>query len=171
MAIHPIRTYPDPGLKKASEPVDVIDDRIRNVLEEMAETMYAAGGIGLAAPQIGINLRMIVLDPQRGKETSGLLKLVNPKIVSREGHVDSEEGCLSLPDLIVEVDRSEKIKVEATLPDGNPTTIESEGLLAIVLQHEIDHLDGALLVDRLSGLRRHLYQRKRLREESRDSYA
>jgi peptide deformylase len=132
----------------------------------MAEAMYASNGVGLAASQVGESLRLIVLDVNREENGSELLKLVNPTITERSGRIESEEGCLSLPDLVVEVDRDEKVVVEALLPDGTPTRIEAEGLLSIALQHEIDHLDGILLVDRLSSLRRNLYLKKRLKEES-----
>lgn len=166
-----IRTYPDPVLKSKSIHVEKIDETIRDLLDDMAETMYLNNGIGLAAPQVGRNLRVIVVDAERGEGGSRLLKLVNPRITRREGKTRSEEGCLSLPELTVEVERSEKVTVEAMLPEGESTTLEAEGLLAICLQHEIDHLDGVLLVDRLSSIRRQLYQRKRIKEQGRASGA
>jgi peptide deformylase len=128
--------------------------------------MYANNGVGLAAPQVGETLRLIVLDVHQGENGGQLLKLINPRITEKEGKRKSEEGCLSLPGLIVEVDRAEKVVVEALGPDGNEKRIEAEGLLSVALQHEIDHLDGVLLVDRLSVLRRNLYQKRRLREET-----
>ncbi len=161
-----IRTYPDPVLKGESPPVESIDDRIRRLLDDMAETMYLNNGIGLAAPQVGERARLIVVDVQRGEAGDTLLKLINPRIVDKQGETKSEEGCLSCPDLLVEVKRFETVTVEALLPDGEETTIEADGLLAICLQHEIDHLDGVLLVDRLSSLRRNLYQKKRIKEDS-----
>ena len=162
-----IRTYPDPALKRACRPVETITDGVRRLLDELAETMYLNNGIGLAAPQVGESFRLIVVDVRRGEEENSLLKLVNPRIVEGQGRTKSEEGCLSCPDLLVEVDRFEKVRVEALLPDGKSTTIEADGLLGVCLQHEIDHLDGVLLVDRLSSLRRSLYQRKRIKEDSR----
>lgn len=169
MALLTIRTYPDPGLQKACENVGVIDENIQRLLQDMAETMYADNGVGLAAPQVGENIRAVVIDVRRGEEGNELLKLINPRIIDKEGEIKSEEGCLSLPDLIIEVERAEKVRVEALQPDGTPRLIEAEGLLGIALQHEIDHLDGVLLVDRLSSLRRSLYHKKRLREEARVS--
>lgn len=166
MALLDIRTYPDPVLKKLSKPVETLDERVRNLFQDMAETMYANNGVGLAAPQVGVNLRMIVVDANRGEEGNQLLKLVNPRITYTEGNRKSEEGCLSLPELVVEVDRFEKVMIEALLLNGDPVKVEAEGLLSIALQHEIDHLDGILLVDRLSSLRRNLYHKKRLREAS-----
>jgi peptide deformylase len=159
-----IRTYPDPILKGTSAPVETITEETRKLLDDMAETMYVNNGIGLAAPQVGEKLRLVVVDVRRGEEGGGLLKLINPRIVGRQGKTKSEEGCLSLPDLLVEVDRFEKVTVEALLPDGRETTVEAGGLLGICLQHEIDHLDGVLLVDRLSSLRRNLYYKRRIKE-------
>jgi len=165
MALLPIRKYPDPCLKKASAPVETIDGEIHKLLENMAETMYANDGIGLAAPQVGINLRLIVLDVKQGDQEGQLLKLINPKITHKQEEIKWEEGCLSLPELIVEVDRFESVTVEALSPEGQPLSIEADGLLSICLQHEIDHLDGVLLVDRLSSLRRSWYYKKRIKEE------
>ena len=162
----PIRTYPDPVLRGECAPVKTITDEIRRLLDDMAETMYLDNGIGLAAPQVGERSRLIVVDVHRGEEANTLLKLVNPRVVDKQGETKSEEGCLSCPDLLVEVNRFETVTVEALLPDGRETTIEAEGLLAICLQHEIDHLDGVLLVDRLSSLRRTLYHKKRVKEDA-----
>ncbi len=169
MAARTIRTYPDPVLQRVSPPVETIDAEIVRLLEDMAETMYLNNGIGLAAPQVGVNLRVIVVDVREEGGGRGLLKLVNPRIVDRSGTTKTEEGCLSLPDLTVEVERSAQVIVEALLPDGAPTTLQAEGLLSVCLQHEIDHLDGVLLVDRLSSLRRRLYRKRRLKEEARQA--
>jgi peptide deformylase len=166
MSILKIHTYPDPVLKGPSEPVQTVNEEVCRLLDDMAETMYLNNGIGLAAPQVGAKLRLIVLDVERGETGDTLLKLINPTIVERQGKTKSEEGCLSLPDLLVEVERAEAVTVEALLPDGKETRIEAEGLLGICLQHEIDHLEGVLLVDRLSSLRRGLYYKKRLKEAS-----
>lgn len=166
MATLTIRTYPDPFLKERCAPVRTITDDVRELLDDMAETMYLNNGIGLAAPQVGRRLRLVVVDVHRGARGDTLLKLINPRIVEKQGATTSEEGCLSLPDLVVEVERFQKLTVEALLPDGGQTRVEADGLLAICLQHEIDHLDGVLLVGRLSSLRRTLYHRKRLKEAS-----
>lgn len=166
MSVRKIRTFPDPVLREKAKPVDKIDEEVRQTLVDMAETMYASNGVGLAAPQIGDPRRMIVVDVGRGGDPGGLLKLINPVIIDGTGTVKSEEGCLSLPDLLVEIERTEKVVVEAILPDGKTTRIDAEGLLSIALQHEIDHLNGVLLVDRLSSLRRSLYLRKRQKEEA-----
>ena len=152
MSILKIRTYPDPVLKETCAPVETIDERIRTLLQDMAETMYASSGVGLAAPQVGENLRMIVVDIQnRGEGGGRLLKLINPEITQNEGQRKSEEGCLSLPELILDVDRFEKVTVEALDPDGREQRIEAEGLLSIAVQHEIDHLNGVLYIDKLTA--------------------
>jgi peptide deformylase len=164
-----IYAYPDPVLRAKCAPVARVTDEIRRLLDDMAETMYMNNGIGLAASQVGKNARLIVVDVERGEKGDTLLKLVNPKIVQRQGETRSEEGCLSCPDLIVEVTRSEAVTVEALLPDGTETRVEAKDLLAICLQHEIDHLDGVLLVDRLSSLRRNFYQKKRMREDAKSA--
>ncbi len=165
MALLTVCTYPNPCLKKTSAEVETINEEIRRLLEDMAETMYANDGIGLAAPQVGQNLRLIVLDVKRGDQDGQLLKLINPRIVEKQGNIKWEEGCLSLPDLIVETDRFKTVAVEALGPDGQPITIEADDLLSICLQHEIDHLEGIILVDRLSSLRRSYYYKKRIKEE------
>ncbi len=165
MALLTICKYPDPCLKKTSVPVESVTEEIHRLLENMTETMYANDGIGLAAPQVGKNLRLIVLDLKRGDTEGQLFKLINPRIVEKQGTIKWEEGCLSLPDLMVDVDRFETVTVEAIGPDGQPVTIEADDLLSICLQHEIDHLDGILLVDRLSSLRRAYYCKKRIKEE------
>jgi peptide deformylase len=166
MAVRRIRTFPDPVLREVAKPVEKIDEEVRQTLSDMAETMYASNGVGLAAPQIGDSRRLVVIDVGRAEPSTGLLKLINPVITDRFGTTKGEEGCLSLPDLLVEVERNEKVVVEALLPDGEPIRIEAEGLLSIALQHEIDHLNGVLLVDRLSSLRRSLYLRKRQKEDA-----
>jgi len=171
MALLKIRTYPDPVLKETCAPVETIDEKIRTLLQDMAETMYAFNGVGLAASQVGENLRMIVIDIRDRGEGGGLLKLINPEITKREGTHRSEEGCLSLPGLVLDVDRFDRVTVEALTPDGQKQEIEAQGFLSVALQHEMDHLDGVLLVDRLSTLRRKLYYRKRLREEADEAVA
>ncbi len=166
MAILTIRTYPDPVLKEKCKPVEAVGDDVLQVLRDMAETMYMNRGVGLAAPQVGVGLRLIVVDARQGENGGELLKLINPRITEKEGKKKCEEGCLSLRGLILDIDRYVTVTVEARDPSGKPRRIEAEGLLSVALQHEIDHLDGIILVDRLSSLRRNLYHKKRLREES-----
>ncbi|HOP99257.1 MAG TPA: peptide deformylase [Acetivibrio clariflavus] len=143
MALRNIRFDGDEVLKKVSKPVDVIDDRILTLLDDMAETMYAAHGVGLAAPQIGVLKRVVVIDVGEG-----LLELINPQIVKTEGEELDIEGCLSVPDLLGEVIRPKKVWVEALNRKGEKITLEGEGLLARAFCHEIDHLDGILFTSR-----------------------
>lgn len=160
MALRTILTYPDPRLKAVATEVANLDGRVVQLCEDMAETMYAAPGIGLAATQVGEPLRVIVLDVHDKEEGPGkrLMKLVNPVIAEREGEVVFEEGCLSVPDFTAEVKRASRILLRAWAPDEKELAIEAEGLLAIALQHELDHLDGKLFIDRLSRLKRDLYR-------------
>ena len=165
MAVLPILIYPDPILKQKSIPVEIIDDEIVNLAENMLETMYQAPGtgVGLAAPQVGRNQRLIVIDINRRAEEPGDSKpiiLVNPEIVESEGEIIYDEGCLSVPGYTVDITRSEKIKVCGLDLQGNSVEIEADELLAIILQHEIDHLDGNLIIDHVSSLKRELYRRK-----------
>lgn len=165
MAVLPILIYPDPILKQKSIPVEIIDDEIVNLAENMLETMYQAPGtgVGLAAPQVGRNQRLIVIDINRRAEEPGDSKpiiLVNPEIVESEGEITYDEGCLSVPGYTVDITRSEKIKVCGLDLQGNSVEIEADELLAIILQHEIDHLDGNLIIDHVSSLKRELYRRK-----------
>jgi peptide deformylase len=169
MAIREIHTYPAAVLKRRATDVSDIDGTIATVLEDMAETMYAAPGIGLAAPQVGVGQRMIVLDVPREGEEHGkrLMKLINPEIVERDGSIVWEEGCLSVPDYTAPVTRARRILLRAWTPDQQEIEIEAEELLAVALQHEIDHLDGKLFLDRISRLKRDLYkarQRKLARQ-------
>ena len=165
MALRPIRVYPDPVLATPAEPVAAIDQEIRDLVRDMAETMYAAPGVGLAANQVGVARRVAVIDPGDPKVHLGLIVLINPEIVEREGEIVWEEGCLSLPGVYEEVDRAESVAVRALDLDGRERTIRARGLLAVALQHELDHLDGVLLLDHLSSLKRGLIKRK-LRKEA-----
>jgi peptide deformylase len=160
-----IYTFPDEVLKKVAAPVREIDGKLAEFLDEMARTMYAAPGVGLAAPQVGLSERAVVLDCDSAEERAdhrgrGLLKLVNPEIVEAEGTIVWEEGCLSVVDFTAEVTRAARVLVKAFTPDQKELRIEAEGLLAVALQHEIDHLDGKLFIDRISRLKRDLYKRK-----------
>jgi len=160
MALLRIRKFPDPVLKQNAEPVENIDGSLNTLLDSMAQTMYAAPGIGLAAPQIGESRRIVVLDTDHENPGKNLLKLINPEIVETSGSVIFEEGCLSVIDYTADVKRAEKVLFRAWTPDQKQIEIEADDLLAIAIQHEIDHLDGKLFIDRISRLKRELYRRK-----------
>ena len=156
-----ILTYPDKFLKKQTAPVDNLDGAMQSVFDDMAATMYEAPGIGLAAPQVGIGQSFLIYDIAPREDGHDLHVLVNPRIVSSEGEILSEgEGCLSVPDFRADVKRAERILVEGVDRDGNPLRFEAEGLQAIVIQHEMDHLDGTLFIDRISALKRQMYKRR-----------
>ena len=161
MTILDILTYPEPFLKKKTAPVENIDGAIQTVFDNMAATMYGAPGIGLAAPQVGIGQSFLIYDIAPREDGHDLHVLVNPRIVSSEGEILSEgEGCLSVPEFRADVKRAERILVEGVDRDGNPLRFEAEGLQAIVIQHEMDHLDGTLFIDRISALKRQMYKRR-----------
>ncbi len=151
MALLHILRYPDPRLHTQARPVTVVDAGIRKLVADMAETMYAAPGIGLAATQVDVHQRVLVLDVSEDK--SQLKAFINPEILSREGECMGEEGCLSVPGIYETVARSERVKVRALDTEGRPFELEADGLLAICLQHEIDHLDGKVFVEYLSRLK------------------
>jgi peptide deformylase len=158
--IRTILTYPDPDLKKKSAPVPIITDSIRELVRDMTETMYDAPGIGLAAPQIGVRQRVIVIDISGKNEPPDLIVAINPVIVHAEGESFEEEGCLSVPDYAANVRRHASVIVKALDLEGVELTWKAEDLLAIAFQHEIDHLEGILFVDHLSTLKREMFQRK-----------
>ncbi len=160
MAIRPIVLYPDPVLLRPTREVDSVDDELRAVIEDMKETMYAAPGIGLAANQIGLPIRLCVVDPTAGEEEGHFLAFVNPRIVATEGEESAEEGCLSFPDVLVDVTRPTRATVEALDAQGEPFTLEADGLLARVIQHECEHLDGNTFLRNVSGLKRDLIKRQ-----------
>jgi peptide deformylase len=160
MALLKIRKFPDPLLKTAALPVGNIDGTLNHFVDSMVQTMYAAPGVGLAATQVGDARRIIVLDTDHKNLGKHLLKLINPEIVESEGSIIWEEGCLSVIDYTAEVKRAAKVLVRAWTPDEKPIEIEGEELLAVALQHEIDHLDGKLFIDRISRIKRDLYRRK-----------
>lgn len=143
MSVMEIKKMGDPVLKEICKPVERIDKKLKRLLDDMAETMYASEGVGLAAPQVGIPIRMAVIDVDKKK----LFELINPTIVEREGIAVDQEGCLSFPGLFGDVERAEKVKVEYTNRYGKKKSVEAEGLLARCLQHEIDHLDGKLFIE------------------------
>jgi peptide deformylase len=158
--IHEIVKYPDPILSKPGERVTEFDDKLKTLVEEMFESMYVAHGIGLAAPQIGLSKRITVIDVNFKKDPADKLVLINPEIIAREGQQFEEEGCLSLPDIRDKVKRAAKVKVRAQNVDGEWFEVEGEELLSRAFQHEIDHLDGVLFIDRISRLKKDLTVRK-----------
>ena len=160
MAILHICTYPEEILGQRAEPITEIDEDVVKLVDHMTETMYSAPGIGLAATQVGVAKQVLVADIAPRRPESELIVLINPEIVAAEGEVIFEEGCLSVPDYQAEVKRHEKVTVRGLNLKGEEVVIEAEGLLAIVLQHEIDHLNGLLFIDRLSKLKRDLYKRR-----------
>jgi peptide deformylase len=163
MALLKILHYPEPLLKQKSQPVSEFNDALRQLADRMAETMYDAPGVGLAAPQVGVLKRLIVMDCSTGEEPADLILAVNPEIVSREGESLEEEGCLSVPGFWANVQRAAKATMRYQDVEGNVQQRTAEGLLAICMQHEIDHLDGILFVDRLSPLKRSLFRKKYLK--------
>ncbi len=160
MALLRILKYPEAVLKEPAKAVENIDGRLVTLLDSMAQTMYAAPGVGLAAPQIGESSRMIVLDTDHDNPGKHLLKLINPEIVESHGSIMWEEGCLSVVDFTAEVKRAKQVLVRAWTPDEKEIQIEADDLLAVALQHEIDHLEGRLFIDRISRIKRELYKRK-----------
>ncbi|BCX89760.1 peptide deformylase [Methylomarinovum tepidoasis] len=158
MARLEILEFPDERLRKKATPVAAVDDRIRRLVDDMFETMYAAPGVGLAATQVNVHKRVIVIDVSEDKDRP--LCLINPEILERDGACEQEEGCLSVPGIFEKVHRAERIKVKALDREGNPFELEADGLLAVCIQHEIDHLDGKLFVDYLSPLKRQRIRKK-----------
>ncbi|HEX9291246.1 MAG TPA: peptide deformylase [Anaeromyxobacteraceae bacterium] len=165
--VREIVIWPDPVLKEIAKPVAGVDDTIRRLLDDMSETMYAADGVGLAAPQIAEGRRCIVIDTSPRQEGQKLIHLVNPEIVKTEGVTTYTEGCLSIPGEAEEVERAAKVWVRALDYFGKPYELECEGLLSIAVQHEHDHLQGTLFVDHLSSLKREVIRRrmKKLKQE------
>ena len=160
MALLRIRKFPDDALKRPARPVENINGELNSLIDSMAQTMYAAPGVGLAAPQVGESKRIIVLDTDHEEPGKHLLKLINPRVVEAEGKLIWEEGCLSVIDYSAEVERAAKVLVRAWTPEQKEIEIEAEELLADAIQHEIDHLDGKLFIDRISRIKRELYRRK-----------
>lgn len=161
MAKRPIIWAPDPVLKTKCTPVAAVDDEIRTLMDDMLDTMYAAPGIGLAAPQVGVTKRVIVVDVAEKDEPKNPICLANPEIVWKSDETaPHEEGCLSLPDLYADVERPVAVKVRYLDRDGAKQELDADGLLAICLQHEIDHIDGVLFIDHLSALKRNMFLKK-----------
>ncbi|MCP3924126.1 MAG: peptide deformylase [Desulfobacterales bacterium] len=166
MTILDIITFPDKRLSQKSEDVEKIDEEIKKLIEDMADTMYDAPGVGLAAVQVGVLKNIVLIDETAGKEGNrDFMVLINPVIKEEDGsYLSEEEGCLSVPEYTADVKRYAKVKVEALDIDGNQITVENDEYLAIILQHEIDHLNGTLFIDRISKLKRELYKRKAIKK-------
>jgi peptide deformylase len=160
MAIRAIRIYPDPVLRSQCRAVTEFNESLRKLVDDMIETMHAAPGIGLAAPQVGVELRVAVVDLSVGEEEGGLHVFVNPEIVQRRGQETDVEGCLSLPGITDKVERPTFVRIKALDLEGNPFEVEAEDWLARAICHELDHLDGVLFVDHLRGLRRERVRRQ-----------
>ena len=159
-----ILEYPDPRLRTTAKPIDAVDDAVRQLADDMLETMYAAKGVGLAASQVDVHRRLLVLDVSETRDQP--LVLINPEILAAEGRAPGEEGCLSLPGIYDKLERAERIKVRALDRNGIRFELEAHGMLAVCIQHEMDHLEGKLFVDYLSELKRQLI-RRRLQKERR----
>ncbi len=174
MGILEIKKYPDKILKEKAKPVDNIDGQIQLLIENMIETMHFSRGIGLAANQIGVLKRLCVIDISSRDEKGALIVLINPLILGKEGAIEGEEGCLSIPGYMTTIRRAEKVYVKGFNREGKDLEIEGTGLLARALQHEIDHLDGLLFIDRMSPIKREFFKRrykkflKTLAEESKN---
>lgn len=158
MALLPILRYPDPRLFTKAKPVASVDQHIRRLAADMAETMYAAPGIGLAATQVDQHVRLIVIDTSEDK--SQLLTLINPELLTKDGECEGDEGCLSVPGIYETVTRAEQVKVRALGLDGKPFELEADGLLAVCIQHEMDHLEGKVFVQYLSPLKQNRIKAK-----------
>jgi peptide deformylase len=160
MAVLEILKYPHPLLKKRSQEIEKIDENTRQLIQDMIETMYDANGVGLAACQVGVSKRIIVLDVSPMDPEQDLLALINPEILVEEEEIDHEEGCLSVPDCQEIIKRRQKVRVRGMSSEGKEIELEAQGILAIALQHEVDHLNGVLILDRMSGLKREMYRNK-----------
>jgi len=160
MAVLEIVTYPNPVLNRRAEEVEKVDGTIRKLISDMVDTMYANGGIGLAAPQVGVSKRVVIVDVRLYEPSSSLMKIVNPEVVAEGEEVIHEEGCLSVPECVEGIKRKTWIKVRGLNERGRKIEVEGEGMLAIALQHEIDHLNGKVILDRISRVKRDLYKKR-----------
>lgn len=163
MALLPILHYPDSRLHKVAAPVQRVDDKIRKLIKDMADTMYAAPGIGLAATQVDVHLRLIVIDISETRDQ--LQVFINPEIISAEGEAECEEGCLSVPGIFEKVTRAAKVTVSALDEQGNKRRLEADGLLAVCIQHEMDHLIGRVFVEKLSRLKQQRITAKLVKQQ------
>lgn len=166
MAIREILEYPDPRLREPAKPVAAVTAEIQSLIDDMAETMYAAPGCGLAANQIGVDLRIFVVDCAGEDEPSDFRVFINPEILEKDGQVVWNEGCLSFPGVTEEIKRAERVKVRALGRDGKPFELEADGLLAVAIQHENDHLNGVLMIDKLNALKKRMMGRKLARAKA-----
>ncbi len=160
MAVLEIRTYPDEVLRSKAEPVEAVDDEVRRLMDDLVETMHSRVGIGLAAPQVGVSRRVIALHVKVDDLDCPLTVLANPEIIEATGETEFEEGCLSLPELLVHICRYRQLKVRGLDRDGKEVTLEVDGLFAVALQHEIDHLDGKLIIDSASPIKKAFYSKR-----------
>jgi peptide deformylase len=156
----PILTYPDPVLARKARPVEALTPEIRALINDMIETMYEGDGVGLAAPQVGRSIRLVVLDQTGPKRREELIVLANPEIVACDGEMDSEESCLSVPGFKVPLRRKQTVRVRGQDREGRPIELAASDYLAVIIQHELDHLDGVLILDRAGRLKRGLYEKK-----------
>ncbi|MEE2997108.1 MAG: peptide deformylase [Pseudomonadota bacterium] len=172
MALLPIITAPDPRLKKVAEPVETVDDDVRRLMDDMLQTMYAAPGVGLAAPQVGISKRVVVVDVSRPDENSSPMQMVNPEIINSSNVFSVfQEGCLSLPEHFADVKRPDSVRVRYLDYENETRERDLDGFLATCIQHEIDHLDGVLFVDHISSLKRGMILRKLTKLKKADAKA
>jgi len=160
MAVRKIHTWPDEVLRRKAAPVEDFGEELQRLVDDMLETMYAAPGVGLAAPQVGISSRLFVIDTSSDTEPGQVIVLANPELVEAEDEVESEEGCLSVPDYSAKVKRARRVAVRGRNRHGQPVEVRGEELLARALQHELDHLEGTLFIDRLSPFRREIAKKK-----------
>jgi peptide deformylase len=165
MAVREIKKYPEIILKKKTETVTEFDDELQKLIDDMIETMYAAPGVGLAANQVGISKQVAVIDVSLGDQESSLIVLINPEIVCTEGEEASEEGCLSIPEYTTIVKRASKVRVKGLDRDQTPFEIDAEGLLAKAFQHEIDHLNGVLFIDRIGRIKKEFFKKRYARDK------
>jgi peptide deformylase len=171
MAIREILKYPDPRLREVAEPVPAVTAEIQTLVDDMAETMYAAPGCGLAATQIGVNQRIFVIDVAGEDEPSELRVFINAEIVDADGTQTWNEGCLSFPGVSEEIKRAERVRVRALDREGKAFELEADGLLAVAIQHENDHLNGVLMIDKLSALKKRVMSRKLAKAKQEDADA
>ncbi len=164
--IRTILHYPDERLRNVADPVTEVTDEIRALVDDMAETMYAAPGCGLAATQIGVKARVFVIDTATEDEPSALRVFVNPEIVASSGKTKTNEGCLSFPEIDADIERAERVTVRAKGRDGEEFSLEASGFLAIAIQHELDHLNGVLMIDHMGILKKRMTHRKMLKRKA-----
>lgn len=168
--IRTILHYPDPRLREKTQTVETVTPELAQLIDDMAETMYAAPGVGLAAPQIGEAVRLFIIDVAGDDEPSQLMVFMNPEILAKEGECVGPEGCLSFPGVTEDIKRAETVKVRAMGRDGETFELETDGLLAIAIQHELDHLNGVLMIDRVGALKKRIIHRK-MQKRSADARA